>query len=315
MIKILFICHGNICRSAAAEVVMKQLAAKNRRGDLVIESAAATREEIGHDIYPPMKKALEKSGYECAHHAARQTTRADYDCFDYLIGMDEENLWDMKRIYGGDPKGKISLLQDWAGNPGREIEDPWYTRNFNGVLRQIEEGCKGILKKTGESGSQEVTRVAVLSDTHGLLRREVVAGIRDCGHIIHAGDIIRETDLDELRLYGSVYAVRGNNDLWQDGLRDLAHILRFEIAGVSFLMTHDRYDIPRDLEGVQAVIYGHSHRYSEEWKDGRLWLNPGSCGMSRFGSDVTMAKMTVQDGRIMSIRRINFSNCTGYAFY
>ena len=142
-----------------------------------------------------------------------------------------------------------------------------------------------------------------------------MAELQDCTHIIHAGDIIRETDLDELRLYGSVYAVRGNNDLWQDGLRDLAHILRFEIAGVSFLMTHDRYDIPRDLEGVQAVIYGHSHRYSEEWKDGRLWLNPGSCGMSRFGSDVTMAKMTVQDGRIMSIRRINFSNCTGYAFY
>ena len=157
--------------------------------------------------------------------------------------------------------------------------------------------------------------IAILSDTHGMLRREVVAELLDCTHIIHAGDIIRETDLDELRLYGSVYAVRGNNDLWQDGLRDLAHILRFEIAGVSFLMTHDRYDIPRDLEGVQAVIYGHSHRYSEEWKDGRLWLNPGSCGMSRFGSDVTMAKMTVQDGRIMSIRRINFSNCTGYAFY
>lgn len=157
--------------------------------------------------------------------------------------------------------------------------------------------------------------IAILSDTHGMLRREVVAELQDCTHIIHAGDIIRETDLDELRLYGSVYAVRGNNDLWQDGLRDLAHILRFEIAGVSFLMTHDRYDIPRDLEGVQAVIYGHSHRYSEEWKDGRLWLNPGSCGMSRFGSDVTMAKMTVQDGRIMNIRRIEFPNCTGYAFY
>lgn len=158
-------------------------------------------------------------------------------------------------------------------------------------------------------------QIAILSDTHGMLRREVVAELQDCTHIIHAGDIIRETDLDELRLYGSVYAVRGNNDLWQDGLRHLAHILRFEIAGVSFLMTHDRYDIPRDLEGVQAVIYGHSHRYSEEWNDGRLWLNPGSCGMSRFSSDVTMAKMTVQDGRIMSIRRINFSNCTGYAFY
>ena len=88
--------------------------------------------------------------------------------------------------------------------------------------------------------------IAILSDTHGMLRREVVAELQDCTHIIHAGDIIRETDLDELRLYGSVYAVRGNNDLWQDGLRDLAHILRFEIAGVSFLMTHDRYDIPRD---------------------------------------------------------------------
>lgn len=149
-------------------------------------------------------------------------------------------------------------------------------------------------------------QIAVLSDTHGLLRREVVAELQDCSHIIHAGDIIREKDLDELRLYGSVYAVRGNNDLWLDGLQDLAHVLRFQIAGVSFLMTHDRYDLPRNLDGVQAVIYGHSHRYSEEWKDGRLWLNPGSCGFSRFGSGVTMAKMTVEDGRIMSVRRIDF---------
>ena len=149
-------------------------------------------------------------------------------------------------------------------------------------------------------------QIAVLSDTHGLLRREVVAELQDCSHIIHAGDIIRGKDLDELRLYGSVYAVRGNNDLWLDGLQDLAHVLRFQIAGVSFLMTHDRYDLPRNLDGVQAVIYGHSHRYSEEWKDGRLWLNPGSCGFSRFGSGVTMAKMTVEDGTIMSVRRIDF---------
>ena len=149
-------------------------------------------------------------------------------------------------------------------------------------------------------------QIAVLSDTHGLLRREVVAELQDCSHFIHAGDIIREKDLDELRLYGSVYAVRGNNDLWLDGLQDLAHVLRFQIAGVSFVMTHDRYDLPRNLDGVQAVIYGHSHRYSEEWKDGRLWLNPGSCGFSRFGSGVTMAKMTVEDGRIMSVRRIDF---------
>ena len=151
-----------------------------------------------------------------------------------------------------------------------------------------------------------IVNVAVLSDTHGLLRREVVAEIQDCTHILHAGDIVKEADLDELRLYGSIYAVRGNNDLWQDGLRDLAHVLRFEIAGVSFLMTHDRYDVPRNLEGVQVVICGHSHRYSEEWTDGRLWLNPGSCGRSRFGSPVTMAKMKLQDGKIVSVRRIDF---------
>ena len=159
-----------------------------------------------------------------------------------------------------------------------------------------------------ETGSPEasgaVIRVAVLSDTHGLLRREVVDEIQDCTHILHAGDIIRETDLDELRLYGSIYAVRGNNDLWQKGLRDLAGLLRFEIGGVKFLMTHDRRDVPRSLEGVQAVICGHTHRYSEEWLDGRLWLNPGSCGRSRFGGDVTMAKMELCRGRIVRVRKI-----------
>ena len=151
-----------------------------------------------------------------------------------------------------------------------------------------------------------VVNIAVLSDTHGMLRREVVAELQDCSHIIHAGDIVKEMDLDELRMYGNIYAVRGNNDIWQEGLRDLAHVLRFTIAGVSFLMAHDRYDIPRDLNGVQAVIYGHSHRYSEEWIDGRLWLNPGSCGRSRFGSAVTMAKMKLQDGKIVNVRRIDF---------
>ena len=148
-------------------------------------------------------------------------------------------------------------------------------------------------------------RIAVISDTHGMLRREAVAQMRDCTHILHAGDIVRESDLDELRLYGNIFAVRGNNDLWQTGLMDLAGILRFRIAGVSFLMTHDRYDVPQDLNGVQAIIYGHSHRYSEEWIDGRLWLNPGSCGRARFGGDVTMAKMTVGDGRILSVQRID----------
>jgi protein-tyrosine phosphatase len=150
MTKILFICHGNICRSAAAEVVLKQMAEEAGRRDLRIASAAATREEIGNDIYPPMKRALENAGYACGRHAARQTVRADYGQWDYIIGMDDENMWDMKHIYGGDPDGKLSMLMDWAGKPGREIDDPWYTRDFAGALKQIEEGCAGLLRKIPE---------------------------------------------------------------------------------------------------------------------------------------------------------------------
>ena len=153
-IKVLFICHGNICRSAAAEMVLKQMAREQGRKDLVIASAAATREEIGNDVYPPMKKALAAAGYVCHPHAARQTTRSDYGKYDYIIGMDDENMWDMKYLYGGDPDGKLSMLLDWAGQPGREIDDPWYTRDFTGVLKQIEEGCRGILERTKGDGKK-----------------------------------------------------------------------------------------------------------------------------------------------------------------
>lgn len=148
------------------------------------------------------------------------------------------------------------------------------------------------------------TRVAVISDTHGLLRREVVSRLQGCSHILHAGDIISETDLDELALYGSLYAVRGNNDIWLPWAKHLAGILRFQIGGVRFLMTHDRWDVPHNLEGVDAVITGHTHRYSEEWADGRLWLNPGACGRSRFGSAVTMACLVIRDGRIVKVEKI-----------
>jgi len=157
-----------------------------------------------------------------------------------------------------------------------------------------------------QHGNSGTVRVAVLSDTHGMLRREVVAELQDCTHILHAGDIVRESDLDELRLYGNIYAVRGNNDIWQQGLQDLAGILRFTIAGVSFLMTHDPWDVPRSLEGVQAVVCGHTHQYRMEEIDGRLWLNPGSCGRARFGGDVTMAKMLLRDGKILRVERIDF---------
>lgn len=147
MLKILFICHGNICRSAAAEMVLRQkLTETPSLPQIAVSSAAVTREEIGNDIYPPMKKALAAAGYTCHPHAARQTTRADYGKYDYIIGMDDENMWDMKYLYGGDPDGKLSMLLSWAGKPGQEIDDPWYTRDFSGALRQIEEGCDGLIR-------------------------------------------------------------------------------------------------------------------------------------------------------------------------
>ena len=156
MIRILFICHGNICRSAAAEMVLRQKSAENMpEPGITVSSAAATREEIGNDIYPPMKSALERRHYQLYPHAARQTTRADYSQWDYIIAMDEENLWDLRRIYGGDPEEKISLLMDWAGQRGREIEDPWYTRNFDRVLRQIEEGCDGIIRTLAQRSEKK----------------------------------------------------------------------------------------------------------------------------------------------------------------
>ena len=147
MIKVLMICHGNICRSAAAEAVLNQMARAAGAGEwLRAESAAATTEEIGNDIYPPMKRALLARGYACPPHSARLTVRADYTKYDYIIGMDDENMRDMRRIYGGDPAGKLSRLLEWAGMTGASISDPWYTRNFEGALDEIERGCRGLMQ-------------------------------------------------------------------------------------------------------------------------------------------------------------------------
>lgn len=136
------------------------------------------------------------------------------------------------------------------------------------------------------------TRVGIISDTHGLLRPEVVKILKTCDCILHAGDITEEALLDQIRYLGRLYVVRGNNDFgWA---RVLSRKLRFRIEELEFLMVHDQLDVGRDYEDVQVIIFGHSHRYSEWAEKGRLWLNPGSCGYPRFGGDVTMAVMTVE---------------------
>ena len=146
MKKILFVCHGNICRSPMAEFVMKDLVKKaGLEQKFHIESAATSTEEIGNPVYPPARRELAAHGIGCAGHAARQLTRADYAAYDLLIGMDRANLRNMRRICGGDPEGKIHLILEYAGRSGQEVADPWYTGDFEATWRDVLAGCRGLL--------------------------------------------------------------------------------------------------------------------------------------------------------------------------
>ena len=147
MIKVLFVCHGNICRSPMAEFVMKDLVKKaGLASQFHIESAATSREEIGNPVYPPARRKLEEHGISCEGHAARQLTNRDYDEYDLLIGMDQANLRDMYRICGGDYAEKMSLLMDHTARPGN-VADPWYTEDFEVTWQDVLEGCQGLLKE------------------------------------------------------------------------------------------------------------------------------------------------------------------------
>ena len=146
MIKILFVCHGNICRSPMAEFVMKETV--KRAGveeQFEIESAATSTEELGNPVYPPARRKLAEHGIRCDGKTARQMRREDYDRFDLLIGMDSFNLRNMRRIVGGDPEGKMRLLLDYTSRPG-EVDDPWYSGDFDATWRDVTEGCEGLLK-------------------------------------------------------------------------------------------------------------------------------------------------------------------------
>ena len=137
-------------------------------------------------------------------------------------------------------------------------------------------------------------RLGVMADTHGLVRPAVAEVLQGCDAIVHAGDFHRPAVLEALRAMAPVYAVRGNNDgEWAEAL---PRRLAFQVEGVRFLMAHERRDLPPDGEGAQVLVYGHSHRYEMREAEGRLYLNPGSCGPRRFRLEVTMAVMTVERG-------------------
>lgn len=153
-IKVLFICHGNICRSPMAEFIMKDLLTKQGLTDqFYVASAATSTEEIwngvGNPVYPPAKKELAKHGISCDGKRAVQVTKADYARYDYLICMDSNNVRNLERIIGTDVDNKVSMLLDYAGRQGQSIADPWYTGDFGRTYKDIEEGLVGFLEHLG----------------------------------------------------------------------------------------------------------------------------------------------------------------------
>ena len=146
MYKILFVCHGNICRSPMAEFVMKKMVKDaGREAQFEIASAATSTEEICNSVYPPARRILAEHGIGCAGKTARQMTRQDYDYFDQIIAMDRNNLRNLKRMFGEDTQHKISLLMDYTHRPG-DVADPWYTGDFETTWRDVWDGCEGLLK-------------------------------------------------------------------------------------------------------------------------------------------------------------------------
>ena len=145
MTRILFVCHGNICRSPMAEFVMKDLVKKaGLESQFHIESAATSTEEIGNPVYPPARRKLAEHGIDCAGKTARQLRNSDYDNFDLLIGMDRANLRNMHCICGGDFAGKLHLLMDYTDRPG-DVADPWYTDDFETTWQDVLAGGRGLL--------------------------------------------------------------------------------------------------------------------------------------------------------------------------
>ena len=139
-------------------------------------------------------------------------------------------------------------------------------------------------------------KLAILSDTHGLLRPEVAEHLKTADAILHGGDINKPSIVDQLRQYAPLYIVRGNND--REWAEAIPHHLTVTLEGVTFFMVHNKKEVPGDLSGVDVVVFGHSHKYVQEEKSGMLWLNPGSCGPRRFHQEITMMMAEITDGAV-----------------
>ena len=139
-------------------------------------------------------------------------------------------------------------------------------------------------------------KLAILSDTHGLLRPQVLEHLKNADAILHGGDINKQSVVDELRQYAPLYVVQGNND--KEWAEEIPHDLTVALGGVTFYMVHNKKELPAKLDGVDVVVFGHSHKYVQEEKNGLLWLNPGSCGPRRFHQEITMMVAEVGEGKI-----------------
>ena len=139
-------------------------------------------------------------------------------------------------------------------------------------------------------------KLAILSDTHGLLRPQVLEYLKSADVILHGGDINRQSIVDQLRQIAPLYIVRGNND--KDWAGEIPHDLTVTLDGVRFYLVHNKKEVPADLREIDVVVFGHSHKYVQEEKDGVLWLNPGSCGPRRFHQEITMMLAQIADGKV-----------------
>lgn len=220
MLKILFICHGNICRSPTAEFVMKKLVKDAGLEDAIyIESAATSTEELGNPVYPPARKMLATHGLDCTGKTARQINADDVEKFDLIIGMDDENMYMLRRRFGN--KAKFKMLLDYAGRAGQEVFDPWYTRDFERSYRDILAGCEGLME---EIITIDFTECETKKELFAVLRREmewqdwygenldalhdIVTGLPHRGNVFAVIPPVKE----ELRKYAEIIETILRND-------------------------------------------------------------------------------------------------------